>query len=231
MGAALSISPVNAAHVVYSPLVEDGEVAVELRGHYDVAGVNGEDGAATHKAELEWTPTSRWLSALGVEFEREPGTSLEATEVSWENVVQLTEQGRYWADFGVLIEYAHALEDGEDKLELGLLGEKSVNRHTTTVNLKFERELTGGADTGVEYAARYRYRFHEAFEPGLEIHGELGEVGAPGSLSSHEHQLGPAIFGKIRNDRGALKYQAGLLFGLTEDSPGMTLRFLLEYEF
>jgi hypothetical protein len=225
------ILPAQAAHVVYSPLVEEGEMALELRGHYDVDGAHGTEGAASHKAEFEWAPASRWLTALGAEFEREPGANLKATEASWENILQLTEQGRYWADFGLLLEYAHSLDDAEDKIEVGLLGEKSLSRHTTTVNVKFERDLSGSADTEVEYAAQYRYRLREEFEPGLELYGELGNVGEFGALSTHEHQLGPAVFGKLRAGRAALKYQGGVLFGLTEDSPGVTLRFMVEYEF
>jgi hypothetical protein len=37
-----------------------------------------------------------------------------------------------------------------------------------------------------------------------------------GAFNDYEQQLGPAAFGKLRWTRGALKYEAGLRFGLNE---------------
>jgi len=39
------------------------------------------------------------------------------------------------------------------------------------------------------------------------------------------------MFGKFRTASGAIKYELGLLFGLTTETPDTTVRFLLEYEF
>jgi high-affinity iron transporter len=222
----------SADHVVYSPLVEYGEKAVELRGHYDFDGNDALDGGQKYKAEVEWAPMSRWRTEALVEYEQEPGGSLTATEVAWENLFQLTEQGQYWADFGLLAEYAHSLEHGgEDALELGLLAQKDIGRHEARVNLLFERDLTGGADTEIGYAWQYRYRWREVFEPGIEMYGEIGDAGHTGSFDDHEQQLGPAVFGKVRTAGGAIKYEAGLLFALTGETPDTTVRFMVEYEF
>jgi high-affinity iron transporter len=223
----------EAAHVVYSPVVEEGEIAVEFRGHYDFDSRDDVDGSQQHKLELEYTPTAWWRTELLGEWESEGGESLEATEVAWENVFQLTPQGKYWMDFGVLAEYAHSLEDdGEDAIELGLLGEKQFTSTVLTANLIFEREFESGADTEMEYAARYRWRVSQAFEPGIELYGGLGDWGANGSLNDNEHQLGPSLMGKLQTgERSAFKYEAAVLFGLTQESPDTTVRFLLEYEF
>jgi hypothetical protein len=63
------------------------------------------------------------------------------------------------------------------------------------------------------------------------MYGSLGEWGDNGTFSDHEQQLGPALFGRIRTAGGAFRYEAGVLFGLTDVTPGTTVRFLLEYEF
>jgi hypothetical protein len=229
---ACAAGSVRADHVVYSPLVEQGEVAIELRGHHDLDGDEQLDGGQAWKVDLEWAPLSRWRTELVGKFEREPSTDLAATEAAWENVFQLTEQGRYWADLGLLAEYAHSLEDdGEDALELGLLAQKDFGRNQARLNLVFERELESGAETGIEYRWQYRYRLRERFEPGLEMYGGLGEWGEMGSFDDHEQQFGPAVFGKVRMLGSALRYEAGLLFGLSQPSPDATLRLLLEYEF
>lgn len=226
-------TPSRADHVVYSPLVEDGEIAIELRGHYDLDSNAELDGGQAYKADLEWSPRSRWRTEAVVEFEAEPGEDLETTEVAWENVFQLTEQGRYWADLGLLAEYAYSLEDdGEDALEIGLLGQKDFDRSELRVNLLFEQELTSGGELEWEYRWQYRYRLQESLEPGIEMYGGLGEWGEFGSFSDHEQQLGPAMYGKLRADaHGAFRYEAAVLFGLTGETPDTTVRLLLEYEF
>jgi high-affinity iron transporter len=231
--AAIAAAPrARADHVVYSPLVEQGEIAIELRGHYDIDGDDSRDGGAAYKVDLEWAPVARWRTELVAEAEREPGEDLDATELAWENIIQLTEQGRYWADLGLLAEYAYSLEDdGADAVEFGFLAQKEFGRNEARVNLIFEQELESGADLEMEYRWQYRYRLNERFEPGVEMYGGLGEWGEVGSFDDHEQQLGPAVFGKVRKAGGAIRYEAGLLFGLTNESPDATVRFLLEYEF
>jgi high-affinity iron transporter len=234
VGSLFIVTPrADAAHIVYSPVVEEGEVAIEFRGHRDIDSRDEIDGGEQFKLDLEYTPTAWWRTELLGEWEKEPGESLEATEVAWENVFQLTPQGKYWMDFGVLAEYAHSLEDdGEDALELGLLGEKQFASTVLTANLKFEREFDGGAETEMEYAARYRWRVSRAFEPGVEFYGGLGDWGDNGSFSSHEHQAGPSVMGKLgAGTHSAFKYEAAVLIGLNDESPDTTVRFLLEYEF
>jgi len=222
----------DASHVVYSPLVEEGEMAVELHGHYDFDRNDALDGGQQYKAEFEWSPVARWRTELLAEFEREPGGSLDTTEVAWENVFQLTEQGQYWADFGLVAELAHSLEQGgHNGLELGLLAQKDVGRHEARVNLLCERPFTNGAETAMRYAWQYRYRLGERFEPGVEMYGGLGDWGDIGSFHDHQQQIGPAAFGRLRTAAGAFKYEVGLLFGLNDSTPDATLRVLLEYEF
>jgi FTR1 family protein len=222
----------RADHVVYSPLVEEGEKAIEIRGHYDFDGSKALDGGQAYKAEFEWAPLSRWLTEVLVKYERAPGESLEATEIASENIFQLTEQGQYWADFGVLAEFVYSLEaGGANALEIALLGQKDFGRNEVRVNFVFEQPLESGSDLEMEYRWQYRYRLSERFEPGIEMYGGAGEWGKVGSFDDHEQQLGPAAYGKFRTADGAIKYELGLLFGLTDETPDTTLRFLLEYEF
>lgn len=232
MAVLLHVPRAEAAHKVYSPIVEQGELAVEFRGHRESDGDPEVDGARQFKLELEYAPTAYWLTEIVGEWEKEPSGSLEATEVAWENVFQLFEQGRYAVDMGLLVEYAHSLESGgEDKLEFGALLQKGWDRHLVTANLVAERELAGGAGTELEYALQYRWRRDQRFEPGLELYGEFGEVGEFGSIGDHGHELGPAAFGKLPLGQGALRYELAWLVGLTGDAAAQTVRFLLEYEF
>jgi hypothetical protein len=177
-------------------------------------------------------PAARWKTSLLGEWEQEPGGAFKATEVAWENIFQLTESGQYWADLGILAEYAQSTRGGGAALELGLLAEKREGKHTATLNLVAEHGLAGG-ETELEYAFGWRYELDEAFEPGIELHGELGEWSAPGSLRTHSHSAGPSFSGEWEapGGDGELKYTAAVLFGLTGTAPDSTVRLQLEWEF
>jgi len=232
VGLLLTAPRAEAAYKVYSPIVEEGETAVELFGHRAFDDDPAVDGSQEYKLELEHAPAWFWLTAIGAEYEKEPGHDLEATEIAWENVFQLFAQGRYPVDLGLLVEYAHSLEQGgHDKLEVGALLQKEFGASQLVLNLIAERDLTSGADTELEYALQYRWRGNPRFEPGIEVYGEFGEVGDFGSLDDHGHEAGPALFGKFKLGGGAIKYEAAWLFGLTADAADQTLRFLVEYEF
>lgn len=218
---------------IYSPIVEQGERAIEYRTRHDFDGNASLDGSETHKLEFEYAPTSVWLTEVLGEWEREPGGALTATEVAWENVLQLAPQGRYWADVAVLGEYAHSLErDGHDGIELGVLAEKQVARSVYTLNLLAEGPISGGGGTETRLAARWRWRWRQAFEPGIEFHGVLHEPGAePGAAP--QRLAGPAMYGAMRRagGRGMLRYEAAVLAGLNDGSPATTVRLKLELEF
>jgi FTR1 family protein len=226
-------NPAHAAHKVYSPIVEEGELAIELRGHEHLDADPNIDRNQQYKVELEYAPTARWMTEIIGEFESESGNSLETTAIEWENIFQLTDQGAYWVDVGVLAEYAHELESGKhDKLELGALLEKTLGNQIVTFNVIVERELGGDAETELEYAARWRWRASQAFEPAIEVYGGLGDVDHLNSYSEQEHSAGPGFLGEVAlKDGSKVKYEAAYLFGISDAAPNGTLRFLLEYEF
>jgi high-affinity iron transporter len=233
IGAAVVVAPrANAADKVYSPIVEEGERAIEFRGHQESDGDPGVDGGQQYKMDLEFSPRWFWRTELVGEWEKAPGESLKNTEVAWENIFQFFEQGRYAVDAGLVVEYAHStVPGGEDKLELGALLQKDFGPHQMRFNLVAERELRSAADTELDYALQYRWRRSPRFEPGIEMYGGFGELGNFGSLGDHGHEMGPAAFGRVPFGSGALKYEFAWLFALTHDAAAQTARFLLEYEF
>ncbi len=233
VGAAIGTAPrAEAEDKVYSPIVEEGEKALEFRGLHQSDGDPAVDGAQQYKIDLEYSPAWFWKTELVGEWEKEPGEGFGNTEIAWENIFQLFEQGRHAIDAGLLVELAHSTEPGgQDKLELGALLQKDLGSSQVRVNLLTEREFASGADTELEYAMQYRWRRNPLFEPGIEWYGEFGEFGDFGSLGDHGHQAGPAAFGRMPFAGGALRYEFAWLFGLTHDAAAQTARFLLEYEF
>lgn len=225
--------PANAGLVVYSPVVEAGEYAVELRMQRDVDGRPDRNGAEEHKAEFEFAPTANWLTEGLVTYKRDPGGARRATEISWENIIALAPQGQNWADVGLLFEYAHALvSDGHDAIEVGLLAEKEFGKAVVTVNVTGEQALTAGSRAELGYSLRAKWRLAERFEPGVEFFGDCGEWGRLGSVTRQRHQIGPSVTGRARlAPHRALRYEAAWVFGVTQGAPDSTARLQLEYEF
>ena len=219
--------------VIYSPVVTAGERAVELRSQRDFDGRAAMDGAEQHKLEFEYSPTDWWRAEGLTTIDREPGGARRVAEYAFENVFALAAEGRYWADFGLLAEYAHGVgADGHDAVELGLLAETAWGPTIATLNVTAEQPLTGGSRAQLAYGARLRWRGRELLEPAIEVHGELGAVGRYGRLSEHRHQAGPALAGRWRlGPRRAVRYEAAWLFALTAGSPDSTARLQIEFEF
>lgn len=88
--------------------------------------------------------------------------------------------------------------------------------------------------TGLFLAAQSRLRLHLLFEPGVEIYCNVDDVGRPGRLADQEVFVGPAFTGAYALGRvgllGAVKYEAGYLFGATPQTPRGAVRWRFEYE-
>jgi high-affinity iron transporter len=213
----------SASHKIYSPIVDFGETELEFRGHYNFDEDDEVDGAQKYKVDFGRGITPHWFTEVVLEYEHEPdeGGVLEAVE--WENVIQLTEQGEHAFDWGVLVEYSHALEDGHpDKFEFGPLVQTEFGREVWTSNLILEVPLSGDEGVEWEFATRLQRRVSPAFEPALEAY-----------WSEDELQIGPALLGQTRMGKGTsiFAWQAGILAGLTHSTPDLTVRFLIEFEF
>ena len=140
-----------------------------------------------------------------------------------ETRLQLTEQGEYAIDWGLLLELEKAHHENEWELATAVLMEKQWGRWSGTANLWLEYE--GGEGIKDEFetamALQTRYRLSPAFEPALEFYG--GE---------NTRALGPVAMGDIRFAAGKkLHWETGVLFGLSNKPPDATLRLLAEYEF
>lgn len=205
---------------VYDPYVEKGEVELEARGVHDL-----DSGDYKTKVGIGYGVTSRWFVEGYLIGKREHGHfEVEAAEI--ENKFQLTEQGQYWADFGALVELERELDHDVWEAKVGPLVQKQFGAFVATGNLLFEKkfgdDIDDHADNGWETlgSAQLKYRLSENIEPGIEYYGD-----------EEAHSAGPVLIGANPFGMERVKWEAGLLFGLNDDSPDSTLRWQLEYEF
>jgi hypothetical protein len=147
--------------------------------------------------------------------------SLSAYEI--ETRWMITEQGEYWADWGMLfeVEKEHKLDIWE--VTTGVLFEKEFGRTSLALNafLIYESGSDIKNEFETEFRLQYRYRWLPQVQPAIEIYVGEDYTG-----------IGPAFMGIHRfNGQKQLKWEAGFITGLNGDSKDHILRFAIEYEF
>jgi hypothetical protein len=217
------LSPWAAADIsrVYHPYVEQNERELEYGAVWrDV----NQDALLLQRTGIGYAWTERWFGEVywlteSVTHEGEQVRGYEA-EIKW----QITEQGEYWADWGLLVEAARAQDRDHKEVALGLLMEKEINSHwVTTANLFAEYEFGDDLVDEFETAlrAQLRYRLSPAIEPALELY-----------LDDQDWAAGPALTGIQKLAPGKqLRWELGWLFGLDAETPENNLRLAIEFEF
>src|SRR5258708_4158872 len=218
---------------VYSPRVVKGENEIEYRGYHDTDKNDALDAGEAHNFAIGRGFTDYWFSELYSVYAKGPGASFKHDSFEWENLFQLSEQGKYWADFGLLTEY-ESTDHGPNEIAVGPIIEKTIDRWVGTLNLFFERQVGSEAASGTTfaYAARVKYLLHPQFEPAVEVFGEPGRINRFGAYNEQGHWAGPAFYGQVGlGGTSKLLYSAAVLFGETSVSSDNRAIVRLEYEF
>ncbi|MFK7954473.1 MAG: hypothetical protein AB8B96_00115 [Lysobacterales bacterium] len=140
-------------------------------------------------------------------------------ELKW----QLTEQGEFAFDLGMLFELEREFEDNVWEASTSVLINRDLGRWTASANLDFIYEWGGGIDNELDTSLHLqtRYRLKEAFEPAIEFHAGEDTLAA-----------GPVMTGLFRFSSGRkFRWSAGYFTGLDSISPDSTVRITIEYEF
>ena len=140
-------------------------------------------------------------------------------ELKW----QLTEQGEYFADWGLLFELEKENDADIYEYATTLLAAKEFGQWTGTVNLAAIYEWGDRIENEWEssLASQLRYRYRPGFEPAIEFYsGQSAKA------------LGPVAVGERRfSGRRKLHWELGVIFGLDSESPDQTVRGMLEFAF
>ncbi|MEH6588340.1 MAG: hypothetical protein V7720_17435 [Halioglobus sp.] len=209
---------------VYHPYVEQLEWELEWRAALADENPNtGTEREQSHKLGLG-RAVSEFVFIEGYLIgSQSADDSLDLAAYEIELLWQVSEQGEYALDYGLLFELER--EHNEDVWEYGtaLLLEKEFGRYSATANFGLVYEW--GEDINDEWetalALQWRYRHSPRFEPALELYAGEETLGA-----------GPVITGRERMGlMKALKWEAGIIVGMDTDTADYTLRAVLEYEF
>ncbi|MFK8049013.1 MAG: hypothetical protein AB8B81_11325 [Halioglobus sp.] len=209
---------------VYHPYVELLEWEIEWRMIYEQAGTTkSESHNQVHRLGVGKALSEFVFAEVYLIGERSNDNSLDIDAYEFELMWQLSEQGEYALDYGLLFEVEHESDEDIWEYATALLLEKEFGRYSVTANLAVIYERGDSIRNEWESAAslQARYRYSQRFEPAIEAY--FGE---------DTQAIGPVFLGLERlGNATALRWEAGIVFGLDNETPDYTVRAVLEYEF
>ncbi|MDX2369963.1 MAG: hypothetical protein QNK36_16430, partial [Colwellia sp.] len=155
--------------------------------------------------------------------ERDVNDDFSLTSYELEARWMLTEQGEYWADWGLLFEIEKEQRQKNWEITSGVIVEKEFGRTSLTFNafIIYEWGNTIMSEFETEFRLQYRYRYLEQLQPAIELYSGQNYLG-----------IGPAFMGVQRFDgQKQLKWEMGFITGVDSRSKGHILRVAIEYEF
>lgn len=209
---------------VYHPYVEPLEWELEWRMiREDDNPVTGEKRNQLHRVGLGKAIAETVFAEFYVLAGQSASRSLAIEAYEFEILWQLSEQGEYALDYGLLFELEKERSEDIWEYSTTLLLEKEFGRFSATANLGLTYEWGGDIKDELESAValQTRYRYSPRFEPALELY-----------MGQDTRGLGPVVMGVERlGIMKALRWELGIIFGVDNETPDYTVRAVLEYEF
>ncbi len=219
----LTFADGNTVDKIYHPYVDALEQELEWRAIYQDDQPGQEDNLQLHRFSYGRAFGDRWFGEIYLTGEQAEDTGFKLEAYELEAKWQLTEQGEFWADWGLLFELEKESSESIWEFSTGVLAEKEWGRWSGTANFLVSQEWGSDIDDEIETSLglQTRYRLSRWLEPAVEFYA-----------GQDTHALGPVLMGDLKAGiRRNLHWEIGLLFGLDEDSANNTFRALIEYEF
>jgi len=206
---------------VYDPYVQPLEKELEFRSlvQYD----DDFPDLQRHSLGFGSALGERWFAEFYAIALKTSGESLRIDTYELELKRQLTEQGEFAFDWGLLFELEREADVDVWEFSTSVLIAREIASWTATANVDFIYEWGSPINDEFETAlhAQMRYRWRQRFEPGLEIH-----------VGQDTTAIGPVFSGLHRVNVGSkLRWELGYFTGLDDSTADHTLRLSIEYEF
>jgi len=176
-----------------------------------------------HKLAYGQSISDRLFLEAGISALDVAGQNLEISSYEIEAKYQISEQGEFNNDWGVLFEIEREESINVWEFATTLIVLREWKRWVGTANLTLAYETGRSIDDEIEteLAMQLRYRRNAFFEPGIEFY-----------KSESTNSAGPSISGRLRLGGGKkLFWSAATLFTFDSSKQDNTLRFSIEYEF
>ena len=208
---------------VYHPYVQPLEKEIEFRALYQRDDDRKRDRARKYRLGYGQSINENWFAEIYLIGEKSREESLGVDEFELELLWQITEQGEFSADWGMLFEYERSIDDNINEVSATLLTERQWGRWVGTVNLGLVYEWGSDIDNELEteLALQGKYRYSRVIEPAVELYSSEGGTG-----------VGPVLLGSQRlGGRKQLRWEVGIIYGVDADAADRTYRLLMEFEF
>ncbi|PKI17932.1 hypothetical protein CXF71_01620 [Colwellia sp. 12G3] len=206
---------------VYHPYVLPNEREVEWR--MLAQRENGVSNDLAQRFAYGQSVTDNLMLEFYVLGERDSNDNFTLSAYEIEARWMMTEQGQYWADWGMLFEVEKEHQENNWEVTSGVIMEKEFGRTSLTLNafLIYEWGDTIEDEMETEFRLQYRFRHLEQFQPAIEVYSGENYLG-----------IGPAFMGVQRfSGQKQLKWEAAFITGINSESQGHILRLAIEYEF
>ena len=205
---------------VYHPYVLPLERELEWRIGFNEQDGHPDDNTMTQSIAFGHSINERVTVELYLTGERLPQEKFKLIAYELEARWMITDQGEYDIDWGAMFEFEKEKGESGWELSAGLLAEKEFGKTSLTGNF-FVIYETDEKEKEAEMRLQYRYRWIPQVQPGIELFVGDDFMG-----------MGPAFMGIHRFDgQKQLKWEAGFIFGLDNETPNRSFKFGLEYEF
>ncbi len=207
---------------IYHPYVEAYKAEIEYRALYKNDENPVRDGTQFHRLSFSRSLTERFSMEAYLIGKNLPGKSFRIDAYEFEGKLQLTEQGEYWSDWGLLFEIDRDTEINKWETSVGVLWEKEWGKWITATNFFIEYEFGSGVVDEPETAlhSQIKYRWSRYVEPAVELYIDEKSFG-----------LGPVFLGSKKIGVNKLDWELGFIFGLNDKTANQNFRLLLDYEF
>lgn len=205
---------------VYHPYVIANEREIEWRF---VSSKTSENNRLAHLFGYGFSVFENVAFEIYLIAERDNAQDFDLQAYEFEARWMMTEQGQYWADWGMLFEIEKEKSENNYEATTGIIFEKEFGKSSLTMNLFAIQEWgqTLETDSSIEFRLKYRYRFLPQVQPAIELYTGDDFIG-----------IGPAIMGVQRiNGQEQIKWEAGFITEVSQSGSDHTLRVSVEYEF
>jgi hypothetical protein len=206
---------------VYDPYVQPLETEIEWR--FVGQRQDSKPDVQLHSLGFGRSLSDRWAVEIYAIAQKSLGESLSIDTYELEAKWQLTEQGEFSVDWGLLFELEREIEENAWEASAQLLASRDFGKTTVIANFGVIYEWGERIQNEIESTLRVqtRYRLTEKFEPGIELH-----------MGQDTTAIGPAFSGLVRVSRGRkFRWELGVFAGLSERSPDHILKANIEFEF
>jgi hypothetical protein len=236
---AASRVPVQADPNDYVSTLDYAGGEVELENKFGAASANRltTPSAAASAFALGYGVTDDWFTEMYAQLDHNVLGTSGLAGYSWENRFRLTESGRFPIDLGWLLEVENSrATPGIWQINTGPMIQAQVESWQLNVDVSWERGYGGSGAIRSLVATQWQVKH---FGPGGYAYGvqAFANSGRAGTLPNDTGTpatawLGPAWFINHRlNNRHRLGGNLAVLGGLNDQSPRITVRGQIEFEF